>query len=152
MRALLALLEALRARGSRALIFSQFTAVLDLLEEVLRAARVRHLRIDGGTPAAARQGLVDRFGADGGIAAFLLSTRAGGMGINLVAADTVIFFDHDFNPQNDAQAEDRAYRIGQTRPVHVYHLLTAGTVDAHMSGIAAGKRDMAVALMAMSER
>ena len=87
------------------------------------------LRIDGSTPALDRAKLTDSFNADASIDAFLLSTRAAGTGLNLVGADTVIFYDHDWNPANDAQAMDRAYRIGQTRNVTVYKLVSRGTLE-----------------------
>jgi len=151
-RALAALLARLAAAGSRALIFSQFTQVLDILQVVLRQLGHRFLRIDGSVPSGARQGLVDAFAADEGILAFLLSTRAGGVGLNLTAADTVIIYDCDFNPLNDAQAEDRAYRIGQARPVTVHRLLTAGSIEVHMADVAGGKWSMAERVMSMSER
>jgi TATA-binding protein-associated factor len=90
---------------------------------------VKSLRIDGSTPALDRARLADTFNADASIHAFLLSTRAAGTGLNLVGADTVIFYDHDWNPANDAQAMDRAYRIGQTRNVTVYKLVSRGTLE-----------------------
>jgi SWI/SNF-related matrix-associated actin-dependent regulator 1 of chromatin subfamily A len=143
----------LQAAGSRALIFSQFTAVLDILEVVLRKALgVRYLRIDGSTATAARQAIMDEFAADKGIGVMLLSTRAGGVGINLTPADTVIIHDCDWNPLGDAQAEDRAHRMGQTRPVTVYRLATARTIEVHMAAVVAGKADMAQSLMVLSER
>merc|ERR1719246_296155 len=89
-----------------------------------------YLRLDGGTSIPERQDLIDRFNDDTSIPVFLLSTRAGGMGINLTAADTVILHDLDFNPFNDLQAEDRVHRFGQTKPVTIIKMITEDTVDA----------------------
>jgi superfamily II DNA or RNA helicase len=113
----------------RALIFCQSTRMLDLIQECFKEWGVKHLRLDGSTPGADRQELVDRFNRDVSLTAFLISTRAGGLGLNLTGADTVIFYDHDWNPANDNQAQDRAYRIGQTRTVTVYKLISVGTIE-----------------------
>ena len=126
------LLPKLKAAGSRVLIFSQHLEMLNLLEILLGPAglRLRFLRLDGGTAVEERQQMIDQFqAADSKIFAFLLSTRAGGQGINLTAADTVIIHDLDWNPQLDKQAEDRAHRLGQKRQVTVYRLVTAGSVE-----------------------
>ncbi|KAI9826254.1 MAG: hypothetical protein M1826_006676 [Phylliscum demangeonii] len=141
------LMPALLARGHRVLIFSQFTSQLDILEDW---ATVLHrwavCRIDGGVPAAERRRQIAAFhhphpdNADNAPAIFLLSTRAGGQGINLAAADTVVLFDSDWNPQQDLQAQDRAHRIGQTRPVIVYRLATRATVEQALLDRADGKR------------
>lgn len=85
--------------------------------------------LTGSTPVDVRQGLVDEFTEDETISVFLLSTKAGGMGINLTAASVVIIFDQDYNPHNDKQASDRAYRIGQLRDVDVIKLVTRGTIE-----------------------
>ncbi len=87
------------------------------------------LRLDGSTPVRERQRYIDQFERDTSIPIFILSTKAGGLGINLTAADTVIIHDLDFNPENDRQAEDRCHRIGQTKQVHSYKLVTEETVD-----------------------
>lgn len=129
--------------GHRALVFSQSTRVLDLLGHWFGQWGVRSLRIDGATPALERATLAERFNADARIDAFLLSTRAAGTGLNLVGADTVIFYDHDWNPANDAQAMDRAYRIGQTRNVTVYKLVSRGTVEEKILARQAEKRSLA---------
>ena len=123
------LIEEVVDGGHRALVFSQSTRVLDLVGHWFGQWGVRSLRIDGSTPALDRAKLADTFNADASIHAFLLSTRAAGTGLNLVGADTVIFYDHDWNPANDAQAMDRAYRIGQTRNVTVYKLVSRGTLE-----------------------
>jgi SNF2 family DNA or RNA helicase len=91
--------------GHRVLVFSQWTRLLDLLEVLLQDISLRYLRLDGSTPVKTRQGFIDEFNADASIPVFLLSTKAGGLGINLTAADTVILHDLDFNPENDKQAE-----------------------------------------------
>ncbi len=104
----------------RVLIFSQWTRCLDLLGCFLESLQMRFLRLDGQTDIGERQRLIDEFNIDTSIPVFLLSTRAGGMGINLTSADTVICHDLDFNPFNDLQAEDRCHRIGQTKQVTVY--------------------------------
>ena len=113
----------------RALLFCQSTQMLDIIESSFRRQKFSLLRLDGSTPAERRQGLVDKFNADRSIFFFLISTRAGGVGLNLTGADTVIFYDHDWNPANDKQAQDRAYRIGQTRPVTIYKLVSSGTIE-----------------------
>jgi superfamily II DNA or RNA helicase len=123
------LIEEVVDGGHRALVFSQSTRVLDLIAHWFGQWGVTSLRIDGSTPALDRVKLADTFNADASIHAFLLSTRAAGTGLNLVGADTVIFYDHDWNPANDAQAMDRAYRIGQTRNVTVYKLVSRGTLE-----------------------
>lgn len=107
--------------------------VLDLLQELLQLSHYSYERLDGTTSASARNAAVDRFKRES-LKRFvmLLSTRAGGLGLNLTSADTVIIFDSDFNPQNDLQAMARAHRIGQTRSVRVYRLLTAKTYEMHM--------------------
>lgn len=123
------LLPKLRAEGHRVLIFSQWTKLLDLMEVLMGHLEYRYLRLDGSTDVGERQGLIDTYNADTSLFCFLLSTRAGGLGINLTAADTVILHDLDFNPTNDEQACDRCHRIGQTRPVSIYKLVATDTVD-----------------------
>eukprot|EP01094_Clydonella_sp_ATCC50884_P016687 TRINITY_DN2778_c0_g3_i4.p1 TRINITY_DN2778_c0_g3~~TRINITY_DN2778_c0_g3_i4.p1 ORF type:complete len:524 (+),score=131.76 TRINITY_DN2778_c0_g3_i4:614-2185(+) len=123
------LLGELRAEGHRVLLFSQMTKVLDILEWLLRAWDLSYVRFDGSTRIEDRQARIDQYNEDKSIFAFLLSTGAGGVGINLTSADTVIFYDNSFNPQVDRQAEDRCHRIGQERPVVIHRLVTAGSVD-----------------------
>ena len=127
------LLPKLKANGSKVLIFSQMTRVLDVLEDYNRARGHKYERLDGGVTGKKRQESIDRFSAEDSEAfLFLLSTRAGGQGINLTKADTVIVFDSDWNPQNDAQALARAHRIGQTKAVQVYRLVSRGTYEKEM--------------------
>lgn len=95
---------------SRVLIFSQFTMVLDILENILKTMKFKYLRMDGQTKVEERQSLIDAFNEDESHKIFLLSTKAGGFGINLTGANVVIMYDLDFNPHNDKQAEDRAHR------------------------------------------
>ncbi|RKO99548.1 hypothetical protein CXG81DRAFT_3624, partial [Caulochytrium protostelioides] len=126
------LLARLRQTGHRCLIFTQMPRVLDLLELFLSASGYRYMRMDGSTPAAMRTTLVDGFNADPRFFCFILSTRSGGVGLNLTGADTVIFYDSDWNPAMDAQAQDRAHRIGQTREVTIYRLITAHSIEANI--------------------
>ncbi|EOD21430.1 hypothetical protein EMIHUDRAFT_241187 [Emiliania huxleyi CCMP1516] len=125
--------------GHRALIFSQWTQTLDVLEELLHSLGIAYRRMDGAVSPQERQTIVDDFTADVSISCLLLSTRACGLGINLTSADTVILHDVDFNPAVDQQAMDRVHRIGQTRPVRVITLATEGTVDEKVLAIASKK-------------
>lgn len=138
-RALAELLPDLKKCGHRVLIFSQWTSMLDILEWTLDVLGVTYRRLDGSTQVTERQAIVDAFNNDTSISACLLSTRAGGQGLNLTGADTVIIHDLDFNPQIDRQAEDRCHRIGQTKPVTIYRLVTKGTVDENVYEIAKRK-------------
>ncbi|EPX73331.1 SNF2 family helicase Swr1 [Schizosaccharomyces octosporus yFS286] len=134
------LLRDLISNGHRALIFTQMTKVLDILEQFLNIHGHRYLRLDGATKIEQRQILTERFNNDDKIPVFILSTRSGGLGINLTGADTVIFYDSDWNPQLDAQAQDRSHRIGQTRDVHIYRLISEYTVESNMLRRANQKR------------
>lgn len=133
------LLPELKSMGHRPLIFSQWTQMLDILEWALDVMDLSYVRLDGSTQVRDRQEIVDSFNNDPEIFAFLLSTRAGGQGLNLTGADTVIIHDVDFNPQMDRQAEDRCHRIGQTKPVTVYRLVSKGSVDENIYNIAQRK-------------
>jgi helicase SWR1 len=126
------LLRQLQAGGHRCLIFTQMTKVLDILEQFLNIHGHRYLRLDGATKIEQRQMLTDRFNEDKSILAFILSSRSGGLGINLTGADTVIFYDLDWNPAMDAQCQDRAHRIGQTRDVHIYRFVSEYTIEANI--------------------
>jgi SWI/SNF-related matrix-associated actin-dependent regulator 1 of chromatin subfamily A len=124
------LLVQFKHEGHRTLIFSQFIMVMDILELVLHNADMEYLRLDGSTHVAARQDMIDDFNAEEStIPIFMLSTRAGGAGVNLTGANRVIIFDSGFNPQDDIQAENRAHRIGQQKDVEVIRLVSAGTVE-----------------------
>lgn len=126
------LLRDLQAGGHRALIFTQMTKVLDILEQFLNIHGHRYLRLDGSTKIEQRQILTDRFNSDPKILCFILSSRSGGLGINLTGADTVIFYDLDWNPAMDKQCQDRAHRIGQTRDVHIYKFVSEYTIEANI--------------------
>ncbi|KAI0408846.1 hypothetical protein F4802DRAFT_546707 [Xylaria palmicola] len=126
------LLRKLQAGGHRALIFTQMTKVLDVLEQFLNIHGHKYLRLDGATKVEQRQILTDRFNHDPRILCFILSTRSGGLGINLTGADTVIFYDQDWNPAMDKQCQDRCHRIGQTRDVHIYRLVSEHTIEANI--------------------
>ena len=135
------LVPALLAANHKILLFSQFQNQLDLLEDW---ATILHdwaiCRIDGSVKASDRSDAIATFNSDPEVKICLLTTRAGGQGINLAAADTVILFDSDWNPQQDLQAQDRAHRIGQTRPVIIYRLATKGTIEQTLLEKADGKR------------
>ncbi|XP_077050517.1 chromodomain-helicase-DNA-binding protein 2 isoform X1 [Siphateles boraxobius] len=124
------LLTRLRERGNRVLIFSQMVRMLDILADYLAMKRYPFQRLDGSIKGEIRKQALDHFNAEGSEDfCFLLSTRAGGLGINLASADTVVIFDSDWNPQNDLQAQARAHRIGQKKQVNIYRLVTKGTVE-----------------------
>ncbi|XP_073509404.1 chromodomain-helicase-DNA-binding protein 2 isoform X2 [Phyllobates terribilis] len=124
------LLTRLRERGNRVLIFSQMVRMLDILAEYLTIKHYPFQRLDGSIKGELRKQALDHFNAEGSEDfCFLLSTRAGGLGINLASADTVVIFDSDWNPQNDLQAQARAHRIGQKKQVNIYRLVTKGTVE-----------------------
>jgi SWI/SNF-related matrix-associated actin-dependent regulator of chromatin subfamily A member 5 len=124
------LLIRLESDGHRVLLFTQMTRILDILEDYLVMRRFKYCRIDGNTDYENREERINSFNAPGSDKfLFLLSTRAGGLGINLQTADVVILFDSDWNPQADLQAQDRAHRIGQKRPVQVFRLVTEHTIE-----------------------
>ncbi|XP_020235666.1 probable ATP-dependent DNA helicase CHR12 isoform X1 [Cajanus cajan] len=124
------LLPKLRRSGHRVLLFSQMTRLMDVLEIYLRLHDFKYLRLDGSTKTEERGNLLRKFNApDSPYFMFLLSTRAGGLGLNLQTADTVIIFDSDWNPQMDQQAEDRAHRIGQKKEVRVFVLVSVGSIE-----------------------
>jgi len=130
MQVLHKLLGRLREQGSRVLIFSQMTRMLDILEDYMRFRGVEFCRIDGNTDGVERDEAMEAFNAEGSTKdVFLLSTRAGGLGINLYTADVVVLYDSDWNPQMDLQAMDRAHRIGQKKQVRVFRLVTETTVE-----------------------
>ncbi|KAI0314088.1 SNF2 family N-terminal domain-containing protein [Amylostereum chailletii] len=129
---LLKLIEQYRKAGRRMLVFSQFVLVLEILVAAFKHKGIKFLMLTGQTPVDQRQAMVDDFTENETIPVFLLSTKAGGVGINLTAASVVIIFDQDFNPHNDKQAQDRAYRIGQKRDVDVVKLITRGSIEEDM--------------------
>ncbi|XP_060766633.1 chromodomain-helicase-DNA-binding protein 5 isoform X3 [Neoarius graeffei] len=134
------MLKKLKDDGHRVLIFSQMTKMLDLLEDFLEFEGYKYERIDGGITGGLRQEAIDRFNAPGAQQfCFLLSTRAGGLGINLATADTVIIYDSDWNPHNDIQAFSRAHRIGQNKKVMIYRFVTRASVEERITQVAKRK-------------
>ncbi|KAH9965425.1 SNF2 family N-terminal domain-containing protein [Russula dissimulans] len=136
------LLRERKAGGHRVLIFTQMTRILDILEQFLNFHGYLYLRLDGATRIEDRQYITERFNADARVFCFISSSRSGGVGINLTGADTVIFYDSDFNPQMDRQCEDRAHRIGQIRDVHIYRFISQHTVEEAMLRKANQKRSL----------
>ena len=132
-------IKEIMARKERVLVFSLFTQMLDILEKVLTIGNIKFLRLDGQTSVDTRQDLIDTFYDDDTIPVFLLSTKAGGFGINLVAANNVVIFDQSFNPHDDRQAEDRAHRVGQTSEVLVTRFISKGTIEENMLQLAENK-------------
>ncbi|KAF9972494.1 hypothetical protein BGZ73_004402, partial [Actinomortierella ambigua] len=136
-----AMLPKLKAAGHRVLIFSTMTRLLDILEDYLHGERYSFVRLDGSTSSADRQARIDKYNAPGSeVFIFLLSTRAGGVGVNLATADTIIIYDADFNPKADMQALSRAHRIGQTKKVLVLKLMTRNSAEERIVQI--GKKKM----------
>ncbi|KAK3126290.1 hypothetical protein QOZ80_7AG0554390 [Eleusine coracana subsp. coracana] len=134
------LLNLLLAQKHKVLVFSQWTKVLDIIEYYLESKHLQACRIDGGVKLEDRRRQIAEFNdLNSSMNIFLLSTRAGGLGINLTSADTCILYDSDWNPQMDLQAMDRCHRIGQTRPVHVYRLATSHSVEGRIIKRAFGK-------------
>ncbi len=146
MQRLVELVDELRSEGHRALIFSQFTSHLALARQALDAAGVTQLYLDGATTARARAELIERFQAGQGDV-FLISLKAGGTGINLTAADYVIHLDPWWNPAVEDQATDRAHRIGQTKPVTVYRLVSRGTVEEKILAMHGDKRALVAGVL-----
>lgn len=136
------LLKTLKENGHKVLIFTQMSKMLDILEAFLCIHGYLYFRLDGATKVDKRQYYCDRFNTDPKIFAFILSTRSGGLGLNLTGADTVIFYDSDWNPAMDAQAQDRCHRIGQTRDVHIYRLITESTIEERILTKANQKRQL----------
>eukprot|EP00177_Eucheuma_denticulatum_P007149 GFKZ01012998.1.p1 GENE.GFKZ01012998.1~~GFKZ01012998.1.p1 ORF type:complete len:1086 (+),score=175.22 GFKZ01012998.1:92-3349(+) len=123
------ILDAWREAGCRVLLFSQTKTMLDILEARVKTKGFSYQRMDGDTPVGSRMNLIDNFNRDESVFVFLLTTRVGGLGVNLTGADRVVLFDPDWNPSTDLQARERAWRVGQTRPVTVYRLVTSGTIE-----------------------
>jgi chromodomain-helicase-DNA-binding protein 4 len=134
------MMRKLKQQGNRVLVFSQMTKMLDILEDFLEGEGYKYERIDGGITGSVRQEAIDRFNAPGAQQfCFLLSTRAGGLGINLATADTVIIYDSDWNPHNDIQAFSRAHRIGQANKVMIYRFVTRFSVEERITQVAKKK-------------
>lgn len=141
------LLEELKQNDHRVLVYFQMTKMMDLMEEFLTFKQHNYIRLDGSSKLEDRRDLVHDWQTKPEIFVFLLSTRAGGLGINLTAADTVIFYDSDWNPTIDSQAMDRAHRLGQTKQVTVYRLLTKGTIEERMRDRAKQKEQVQQVVM-----
>jgi SNF2 family DNA or RNA helicase len=138
-------LDELRQEGHKALVFSQFTSLLAIVRARLDEQSVRYEYLDGGTRD--RQRRVDSFQTDPDIGLFLISLKAGGLGLNLTAADYVFLLDPWWNPAVEAQAVDRTHRIGQTRPVFAYRLIAKDTVEEKVLELQKSKRELAEAIL-----
>ncbi|MEM1335395.1 MAG: C-terminal helicase domain-containing protein, partial [Actinomycetota bacterium] len=148
--ALITLVEELRENGHRALVFSQFVDLLDLVRERLDECGISFAYLDGSTPRATRQRQVDAFQA-GESTLFLISLKAGGFGLNLTGAGYVIHLDPWWNPAVEDQATDRAWRLGQTRKVNVHKLVCEGTVEEKVSQVIDEKRALAEQVVGTGE-
>ncbi|MFE5818881.1 SNF2-related protein [Streptomyces sp. NPDC056479] len=144
------LLDTILAEGASVLIFTQYVRMGRLIEEHLAARGVPTQFLHGGTPVAAREALVERF-QDGEVPVFLLSLKAAGTGLNLTRAEHVVHYDRWWNPAVEAQATDRAYRIGQTRPVQVHRLIAEGTIEDRIADMLSRKRELADAVLGAGE-
>ncbi|KAI6714243.1 hypothetical protein JHW43_003190 [Diplocarpon mali] len=130
MQVVKALLEMWKGYGHKTLLFSQGVQMLNIIEDFIKRLHgFNYLRMDGGTNIKDRQSLVDRFNSDPDLHVFLLTTKVGGLGVNLTGANRVIIFDPDWNPSTDVQARERAWRLGQKKEVTIYRLMTAGTIE-----------------------
>ena len=141
------LLKKLYANKSKALIFTQMTRMLDILEIFLNIHGFTYVRLDGSTKVELRQQIVDKFNNDKKVFCFISSTRSGGIGLNLTGADSIIFYDTDWNPAMDKQAQDRCHRIGQTRTVHIYRLITLSTIEENIFKKSIQKRELNYVVM-----
>lgn len=120
----------------RILVFAQLKQLLDVVESsILNPAGIAYLRLDGNVESRKRMQIVQKFNSDPTIGVMLLTTKVGGLGLNLTSADTVVFLEHDWNPMNDLQAMDRVHRLGQERTVNVYRILTRGTLEEKIMGL-----------------
>jgi superfamily II DNA/RNA helicase len=146
------LLPKLRQEGHKILIFSQMVRMLDLISEYCEFRGFRFERLDGRVRGTERQKAIDRFEREDDSFLFLLSTRAGGVGINLTAADIVVIFDSDWNPQNDIQAQARCHRIGQTKDVRIYRLVTSRSFEQEMFDRASKKLGLEQAVLGTFEK
>ncbi|KAL6968185.1 Protein CHROMATIN REMODELING 8 [Sarracenia purpurea var. burkii] len=129
MKVVAQVLKVWREQGHRVLLFAQTQQMLDILENFLIVGGYSYRRMDGLTPIRQRMALIDEFNDSGDVFIFILTTKVGGLGTNLTGADRVIIFDPDWNPSTDMQARERAWRIGQTKDVTVYRLITRGTIE-----------------------
>jgi SNF2 family DNA or RNA helicase len=123
------------------------TRMLDILEIFLNLHGYTYVRLDGSTKVEVRQQIVDRFNTDNKVFCFISSTRSGGIGLNLTGADSIVFYDTDWNPAMDKQAQDRCHRIGQTRTVHIYRLITTSTIEENIFKKSIQKRELNYVIM-----
>jgi SNF2 family DNA or RNA helicase len=144
------LLDTILAEGAGVLVFTQYVQMARLLERHLSARGVPSQFLHGGTPVPEREAMVERF-QDGEVPVFLLSLKAAGTGLNLTRAEHVVHYDRWWNPAVEAQATDRAYRIGQTRPVQVHRLIAEGTIEDRIAGMLSRKRELADAVLGAGE-
>jgi len=126
---LLSLIREYQDNGDRVLVFTRFAKVIEILGESLASEKINYLSLQGNTDVSERQELINEFNSDPTIPVFLLTTGSGGTGINLTTANKVIIFDQSDNPQDDIQAENRAHRLGQTRPVEIIRLISKDTIE-----------------------
>ena len=152
MRVLLQELQSCTAAGDKAVVFSQWTSFLDLLEPALDAANIRHVRLDGSMPSAHRANALRAFHANADLHVFLISLKAGGVGLNLTAANRVYLLDIWWNPAAEDQAVDRVHRLGQTKAVDVVKLIVRDTVEERVLKLQIKKREMTGLAMAGVER
>jgi SNF2 family DNA or RNA helicase len=145
------LLTTILAEGGAALVFTQYVAMARLLEAHLDRVGIGHQFLHGGTPVRGRDAMVRNFQA-GEVPVFLLSLKAGGTGLNLTRADHVIHVDRWWNPAVEDQATDRAYRIGQDKPVQVHRMVTRGTIEERIAELLTRKRALADAVLSRGER
>jgi SNF2 family DNA or RNA helicase len=144
------LLDSITAERGSVLVFTQYVAMARLLDRHLRDRGVPAQLLHGGTPVEHREAMVRRF-QDGDVPVFLLSLKAAGTGLNLTRADHVVHYDRWWNPAVEEQATDRAYRIGQTRPVQVHRLIAEGTVEDRIAAMLESKRELADAVLGTGE-
>ncbi|HLL35880.1 MAG TPA: helicase-related protein, partial [Streptomyces sp.] len=144
------LLDTILSEGAGVLVFTQYVAMARLLERHLSARGVSSQFLHGGTPVPQREAMVRRF-QDGEVPVFLLSLKAAGTGLNLTRAEHVVHYDRWWNPAVEAQATDRAYRIGQTRPVQVHRLIAEGTIEDRIAEMLSRKRELADAVLGSGE-
>jgi SNF2 family DNA or RNA helicase len=144
------LLDTILAEGAGVLVFTQYVGMARVLERHLAARGVPTQFLHGGTPVAAREAMVARF-QDGEVPVFLLSLKAAGTGLNLTRAEHVVHYDRWWNPAVEAQATDRAYRIGQTRPVQVHRLIAEGTIEDRIADMLRRKQHLADAVLGSGE-
>ncbi|MEN2495798.1 MAG: hypothetical protein MHMPM18_000389 [Marteilia pararefringens] len=146
------LITQLLAKGHKILVFSQFVMMLNILRDFMDTIGIKFSSFDGNHTIDERQEEIDKFNNDKTVKVFILSTRSGGLGLNLTAADTVIFYDSDWNPCMDLQAQDRCHRFGQTKPIAVYRLISKNTYDERMFNATIGKYRLSRAILMESDK